>query len=87
MSNLIKRQIQGIAYLLSNPSQLKHLILRETRYKFRNKSKRMWVDWQKYDSERAYDALVESLQDTRTRPFNQERIEIISEMVNHWEKA
>ena len=82
MSNLIKRQIHGIVYLLSNPTQLKHLILRETRYKFRNKSKRMWIEWQKYDSERAYKALVESLQDTRTRPFNQERIEIISEMVN-----
>ena len=47
----------------------------------------MWVEWQKYDSERAYDALVESLQDTRTRPFNQERIEIISEMVNHMGKS
>ena len=81
MLKLIKSQVHGFAYLLSNPSQLKHLIIRETRYKFRNKSKRMWVEWQKYDSERAYDALVEALHDTRTRPFNQERIELISDMV------
>ncbi len=81
MLKLIKSQVHGFAYLLSNPSQLKHLIIRETRYKFRNKSKRMWVEWQKYDSERAYNALMEALHDTRTRPFNQERIELISDMV------
>lgn len=79
---MIKRQIHGFAYLLSNPSQLKHLIIRETRYRFRNKSKRMWVEWQKYDSERAYDALVQALHDTLTCPFNQERIEIISAMIS-----
>jgi len=81
MLRLIKQQVHGFAYLLSNPSQLKHIILRETRYRFRNRSKRMWIEWQKYDSERAYEALVEAIHDTRTRPFNQERIEIISEMV------
>ena len=81
MLRLIKQQVHGFVYLLSNPSQLKHIILRETRYRFRNKSKRMWIEWQKYDSERAYEALVEAIHDTRTRPFNQERIEIISEMV------
>ena len=81
MLKLIKSQVHGFVYLLSNPSQLKHLIIRETRYKFRNKSKRMWVEWQKYDSERAYDALIEALHDTRTRPFNQERIELISDMI------
>jgi 2-polyprenyl-3-methyl-5-hydroxy-6-metoxy-1,4-benzoquinol methylase len=41
----------------------------------------MWVEWQKYDSERAYDALVTALHDTRTRPFNLERIEIISDLI------
>ena len=41
----------------------------------------MWVEWQKYDSERAYKALLEALHDTRKRPFNQERIEIISDMI------
>jgi len=81
MLNLIKRQVHGIAFLLSNPYQLKHLILRETRYKFRNKNKRLWIEWQKYDSKRAYDALMDAQHDTRTRPFNQERIEIISKMV------
>jgi 2-polyprenyl-3-methyl-5-hydroxy-6-metoxy-1,4-benzoquinol methylase len=81
MLTMIKRQIHGFVYLLLNPSQLKHLVIRETRYKFRNKNKRMWVEWQKYDSERAYDALVEAHHDTRTCPFNQERIEIISSMI------
>lgn len=79
--SMIKRQVHGIAYLLSNPYQLKHIILRETRYRFRNRNKKMWIEWQKYDSQRAYDALVEAMHDTRTRPFNQERIEIISEMI------
>jgi 2-polyprenyl-3-methyl-5-hydroxy-6-metoxy-1,4-benzoquinol methylase len=81
MLSMIKRSIHGLVYLLLNPSQLKHLIIRETRYKFRNKSKRMWVEWQKYDSERAYDALVKAHHDTLSCPFNQERIEIISDMI------
>jgi 2-polyprenyl-3-methyl-5-hydroxy-6-metoxy-1,4-benzoquinol methylase len=81
MLERIKRQFHGFVYLLSNPSQLKHLIIRETRHRFRSKSKRMWVEWQKYDSERAYEALTEALHDTRTRPFNQERIDIISDMI------
>lgn len=42
----------------------------------------MWIEWQKYDSERAYDALLETDRDTRTCPFNQERIEIISDMIS-----
>jgi 2-polyprenyl-3-methyl-5-hydroxy-6-metoxy-1,4-benzoquinol methylase len=87
MLKLIRHKVHGFAYLLSNPSQLKHIILRETRYRFRNKSKRMWLEWQKYDSERAYDALVAVLHDTRTRPFNQERIKIISDMVDHLGKG
>ena len=41
----------------------------------------MWVEWQKYDSERAYDAMMAAFQETRTRPFNVERIQIISDMV------
>jgi 2-polyprenyl-3-methyl-5-hydroxy-6-metoxy-1,4-benzoquinol methylase len=81
MMSMIKRQVHGIAYLLSNPYQLKHIILRETRYRFRNRNKKTWIEWQKYDSKRAYDALTEAMHDTRTRPFNQERIEIISEMI------
>lgn len=81
MLKMIKNQVHGFVYLLLNPSQLKHLIIRETRYRLRNQSKRMWVEWQKYDSERAYDALVVALHDTRTRPFNLERIETISDMI------
>jgi 2-polyprenyl-3-methyl-5-hydroxy-6-metoxy-1,4-benzoquinol methylase len=81
MLEWIERQIHGFAYLLSHPSQLKHLLIRETRYRFRTKNKRMWVEWQKYDSERAYKALMEALHDTRKRPFNQERIEIISDII------
>jgi 2-polyprenyl-3-methyl-5-hydroxy-6-metoxy-1,4-benzoquinol methylase len=82
MLSMIKHRVHGIAFLLSNPYQLKHLILRETRYKFRNRNKRMWIEWQKYDSKRAYDALTEAMHDTRTRPFNQERLEIISDMIS-----
>lgn len=84
---LIRHKVHGFAYLLSNPSQLKHIILRETRYRFRNKSKRMWAEWQTYDLERAYNAMVATLYDTCTRPFNQERIKIISNMVDHLGKG
>ena len=41
------------------------------------------MEWQKYDSQRAYDALMDAHQDTRIRPFNQKRIEIISRMIEH----
>jgi 2-polyprenyl-3-methyl-5-hydroxy-6-metoxy-1,4-benzoquinol methylase len=87
MLTMIKRQIHGFAYLLLNPSQLKHLIIRETRYRLRNKSKRIWVEWQKYDSERAYDALVKAPHNTRICPFNKERIEIISDIINQLGKG
>lgn len=43
----------------------------------------MWVEWQKYDSERAHDAMMAAFQETLSRPFNVERMQIISEMFSH----
>jgi 2-polyprenyl-3-methyl-5-hydroxy-6-metoxy-1,4-benzoquinol methylase len=83
MFKMFRGQIQGFTFLLFHPSQLKHLIIRETVYRKRSRSKRMWVEWQKYDSERAHNAMMAAFQETLSRPFNVERMQIISEMFGH----
>jgi len=82
MLKMLKSQAQGFAYLLLNPSQLKHLIIRETRYRQRHQSKRRWVEWQKYNSARAAAALQECSAEALMRPFNVARKKTISDMVS-----
>lgn len=52
MTETFKRRVQGIIYLLSQRRLLHRIIMRETRYGRRYRSKQNWVEWQKYD---AYD--------------------------------
>ena len=81
MLKMFKSQAQGFAYLLSNPPQLKHLIIRETRYRQRLQSKQKWVEWQKDNSARAAAALQECSAEALMRPFNVARKKTISNMV------
>ena len=80
MLKMLKRQVQGFTYLLSHPLQLKRLIIRETRYGQRHRSKRRWVEWQKYN---AYIATPQhSTAAAHARPLNVARVKTISDMVS-----
>ncbi len=80
MLKMFKRQVQGFVYLISHPIQLKRIIIRETRYGQRNRSKRSWVEWQKFDQYAAH--LIHSSAEARVRPLNVERIQTIFDMVS-----
>ena len=66
---MLKSQVQGFAFLLSNPSQLKHLIINETRYRHRHYSKQRWIEWQKYNSTRIAAALRHYATEALMLPF------------------
>ncbi|MCW4015913.1 MAG: class I SAM-dependent methyltransferase [Candidatus Bathyarchaeota archaeon] len=78
---MVVGQILGLAYLVLHPSQLKHLIIKHTRYKHRNQTKRKWIEWQKYNSSRIEAALKAHGAESLVRPFNVARIETITDMV------
>ncbi len=82
MLKMLKSQVQGFTYLLSNPPQLKHLIIRETRYRKRLQSKQRWIEWQKYNSARISAALRDHAAEALMLPFNVARIQTISNMVS-----
>ncbi|MDG6223373.1 MAG: class I SAM-dependent methyltransferase [Candidatus Bathyarchaeota archaeon] len=74
-------QVLGLAYLVMHPSQLKHLVIKHTRYKHRNQTKPKWIEWQKYNSSRIEAALKAHGAEALLRPFNVARIQTISNMV------
>ncbi len=82
MLKMLKSQVQGFTYLLSNPPQLKHLIIRETRYRQRLQSKQRWIEWQKYNRARISAALRDHAAEALMLPFNVARIQTISGMVS-----
>jgi 2-polyprenyl-3-methyl-5-hydroxy-6-metoxy-1,4-benzoquinol methylase len=71
-------QAKGFGHLLWHPLQLKHLIIREIRYKDRLKNKQRWIAWQKYNSARAEAAFRSK--GALMRPFNIARLQTISSM-------
>ena len=77
---VLKNQILGITYLLSHPTRLKRIIIRETRYGQRNQNKRGWLEWQAYDQYIAH--LLHGTADSQARPLNVARIQVILTMVN-----
>jgi 2-polyprenyl-3-methyl-5-hydroxy-6-metoxy-1,4-benzoquinol methylase len=79
MMRMLKYQIQGFMYLFSHPSQLKHIIIRESRYRQRRLNKKMWVEWQKYST---YMAEIQLTPEAYAYPFNIERIRTISSMIS-----
>lgn len=62
--------------MLWHPMQLRHLIIREVRFKDRLKSKKSWIAWQKYNSARAEAAFRSK--EALMRPFNVARLKTIS---------
>jgi 2-polyprenyl-3-methyl-5-hydroxy-6-metoxy-1,4-benzoquinol methylase len=82
MSEILKRQVQGFAYLLSHPRQLKWIMIRETRYRQRHRSKRKWVDWQKYDAYMHIFMMRTHSTVLHASSLNVARIQIFSDMVS-----
>jgi 2-polyprenyl-3-methyl-5-hydroxy-6-metoxy-1,4-benzoquinol methylase len=80
MLSMLKRHVHGLMYLLSHPAQLKHIVIRETLYRQRYRSKQSWTEWQKYDTHAA--AAQHSTAVAYARPLNQARIQIFSDMVS-----
>jgi len=80
MSNGIKKYIHGLMWLLRNPKQIQHIIIRETLYRRRNTNRRGWIEWQKYDTYTA--AFQHSTAVSYARPLNQARIQTFLKMVS-----
>ncbi len=78
MSKGFKTRVKGIIYVLTQPRLFYRLIMRETRFKWRKKSKQVWVEWQKLDASdhvymvRKYASL--------TLELNKARMKVVSEV-------
>ena len=83
---MVLNSIQGILYLLLNPKQIRHLLIRETKYKDRLKNKKKWIEFQKYNSARMTKALKNYEAESLMQPFNIARIRTISRMINQLKK-
>lgn len=76
-----KNRIQGIKYLLTHPRQMKWIVIRETYYGDRKRSKRKWVEWQKYDAQ-MHVAMMQAHSDVMSEnELNRARVKIFTEMV------
>jgi 2-polyprenyl-3-methyl-5-hydroxy-6-metoxy-1,4-benzoquinol methylase len=80
MLSNIKRHVHGLTYLLMNPAQVKHLIIRETLYRQRNRNRAGWVEWQKYDTYMA--ASQHSTAIAYARPLNLARINTFTSLIS-----
>jgi 2-polyprenyl-3-methyl-5-hydroxy-6-metoxy-1,4-benzoquinol methylase len=78
----IGRQISGIKYLLTHPHQLRWVITREIHFGQRKKSKRKWVEWQKYDANMHIMMMQEHAELLTINTLNVDRIKIFNDMVN-----
>jgi 2-polyprenyl-3-methyl-5-hydroxy-6-metoxy-1,4-benzoquinol methylase len=82
MPKILKKQVQGFAYLLSHPRQLKWIIIRETQYRQRHRNKRKWVEWQKYDAHMHIYMMRSHPTELAESALNVARIQIFSDMVS-----
>jgi 2-polyprenyl-3-methyl-5-hydroxy-6-metoxy-1,4-benzoquinol methylase len=71
-------QIRGFAFLLMHPQQLRHIVIRETKYGQRLRSKQKWVEWQIYDT--CVGNVLHTSEVARAQPLNVERLETIADM-------
>ncbi len=82
MFRAIGRQVSGIKYLLTHPHQLRWVITREIHFGQRKKSKRKWVEWQKYDANMHIMMMQEHAELLSVNTLNVDRIKIFNDMVN-----
>src|SRR3990170_4888926 len=81
MLNTLKKRVQGLTYLLSHPNQVKWLITREARFGQRNRSRRGWIEWQKYDAQLHISMMRENPKTLSSSVLNSARIQVFSNMV------
>jgi 2-polyprenyl-3-methyl-5-hydroxy-6-metoxy-1,4-benzoquinol methylase len=74
--------LAGIKYLLTHPHQLKWVITREIHFGQRKKSKRKWVEWQKYDANMHIMMMESHAELLSVNTLNVDRIKIFNDMVN-----
>ncbi len=74
--------LSGIKYLLTHPHQLKWVITREIHFGGRKKSKRKWVEWQKYDANMHIMMMEQHPELLSVNTLNVDRIKIFNDMVN-----
>jgi 2-polyprenyl-3-methyl-5-hydroxy-6-metoxy-1,4-benzoquinol methylase len=79
----LRKRIQGVTYLLSHPHQLRWIIIRETRFGQRNRSKQKWVEWQKYDANMHIAMMKAHTDIMRENELNTTRTQIFTEMISH----
>ncbi len=77
-----RKRIQGLKYLLTHPLQVKWLVIRESRFRNRKKSKRNWVEWQKYDAKLHISMMQENAEKISTSELNFARIKIFFDFLN-----
>jgi 2-polyprenyl-3-methyl-5-hydroxy-6-metoxy-1,4-benzoquinol methylase len=82
MFRAIGRQVWGIKYLLTHPHQLKWVITREVYFGQRKKSKRKWVEWQKYDANMHIIMMKDHSELLNFNTLNVDRIKIFKNTVN-----
>src|SRR4030067_2459793 len=87
MLNTLKKRVQGLPYLLSHPNQVKWLITREARFGQRNRNKRGWVEWQKYDAQLHISMMRENPETLSSSVLNSARIQVFSKMVERLGKG
>ena len=81
MLKALKKQVQGVTYLLTHPRQMKWIIIRETYYGDRKRSKKKWVEWQKYDAQ-IHIAMMQTHSDVMSEnELNMARIKIFTDMI------
>jgi 2-polyprenyl-3-methyl-5-hydroxy-6-metoxy-1,4-benzoquinol methylase len=76
--NMFASQIRGLAFLLTHPQQFRHIVVRETKYGQRLRSKQKWVEWQIYDT--CVGNVLHTSEVARAQPLNVERLETIADM-------
>jgi len=82
MLKSLTSQVQGIKYLLTHPHQLKWVINRELYFGKRKKSKKNWVEWQKYDAKTHIMMMQAHAETLSVNTLNAARIQIFLDMVN-----
>jgi 2-polyprenyl-3-methyl-5-hydroxy-6-metoxy-1,4-benzoquinol methylase len=74
--------LSGIKYLLTHPHQLMWVVRREIRFGQRKKSKRQWVEWQKYDANMHIMMMAEHAEILSVNILNVDRKKIFKDMVD-----
>lgn len=82
MLKAFTRQVQGIKYLLSHPHQLRWVITREIHFGQRKKSKKKWVEWQKYDANMHIMMMQAHAETLSVNTLNLDRIKIFVDLVS-----